>query len=100
VASVSVVITWTRYVMHYHRSQFLSFHHHVWKLGDPNQYQRYILSKTYSTFGSGNLGPSEVKLQIFITTDKTVLDLKHAIADKSDVEADRQRLIYSGTYPS
>ncbi|KAF7327614.1 hypothetical protein MKEN_00340600 [Mycena kentingensis (nom. inval.)] len=42
------------------------------------------------------VGPSELKLQISITTDKTVLELKQAIADKSDVEADRQRLIYSG----
>ncbi|KAH8099819.1 hypothetical protein BXZ70DRAFT_1008799 [Cristinia sonorae] len=41
-------------------------------------------------------GPSELKLQISITTDKTVLDLKQAIAEKSDVPADRQRLIYSG----
>ncbi|KAG2140180.1 hypothetical protein DEU56DRAFT_911881 [Suillus clintonianus] len=41
-------------------------------------------------------GPSELKLQITISTDKTVLDLKHAIAEKSEVEADRQRLIYSG----
>ncbi|KAF7374889.1 Ubiquitin domain-containing protein DSK2 [Mycena sanguinolenta] len=41
-------------------------------------------------------GPSELKLQITITTDKTVLDLKNAIAEKSDVEAARQRLIYSG----
>jgi ubiquilin len=41
-------------------------------------------------------GPSELKLQITISTDKTVLDLKRAIAEKSDVEADRQRLIYSG----
>ncbi|KAF7312305.1 hypothetical protein MIND_00243500 [Mycena indigotica] len=41
-------------------------------------------------------GPSELKLQISITTDKTVLELKQAIAEKSDVEADRQRLIYSG----
>ena len=41
-------------------------------------------------------GPSELKLQITIATDKTVLDLKQAIADKSDVPADRQRLIYSG----
>ncbi|KAI0814746.1 hypothetical protein BC629DRAFT_1279766 [Irpex lacteus] len=41
-------------------------------------------------------GPSELKLQITITTDKTVLDLKQAIAEKSDVPADRQRLIYSG----
>ncbi|KAJ7104200.1 hypothetical protein B0H15DRAFT_14058 [Mycena belliarum] len=41
-------------------------------------------------------GPSELKLQIAITTDKTVLELKQAIAEKSDVEAERQRLIYSG----
>ncbi|KAJ3481780.1 hypothetical protein NLI96_g7435 [Meripilus lineatus] len=41
-------------------------------------------------------GPSELKLQITITTDKTVLELKQAIAEKSDVPADRQRLIYSG----
>ncbi|EIN03536.1 hypothetical protein PUNSTDRAFT_109298 [Punctularia strigosozonata HHB-11173 SS5] len=41
-------------------------------------------------------GPSELKLQITISTDKTVGDLKQAIAHKSDVEADRQRLIYSG----
>ena len=43
-------------------------------------------------------GPSELKLQITITTDKTVLELKQAIAEKSDVEAERQRLIYSGVY--
>ncbi|KXN84286.1 Ubiquitin domain-containing protein DSK2 [Leucoagaricus sp. SymC.cos] len=41
-------------------------------------------------------GPSELKLQISIATDKTVIDLKRAIAEKSDVTADRQRLIYSG----
>ncbi|GBE77193.1 Ubiquitin domain-containing protein [Sparassis crispa] len=41
-------------------------------------------------------GPSELKLQITISTDKTVLELKQAIAEKSDVPADRQRLIYSG----
>ncbi|TBU25870.1 hypothetical protein BD311DRAFT_668775 [Dichomitus squalens] len=41
-------------------------------------------------------GPSELKLQITIATDKTVADLKQAIAEKSDVPADRQRLIYSG----
>ncbi|KAI5991726.1 hypothetical protein F5J12DRAFT_922715 [Pisolithus orientalis] len=41
-------------------------------------------------------GPNELKLQISIATDKTVRDLKQAIAAKSDVEADRQRLIYSG----
>ncbi|KAF8713826.1 Heat shock chaperonin-binding motif, partial [Rhizoctonia solani] len=41
-------------------------------------------------------GPSELKLSITISTDKTVLELKQAIAEKSDVSADRQRLIYSG----
>lgn len=41
-------------------------------------------------------GPSELKLQITIAPDKTVSDLKQAIAEKSDVPADRQRLIYSG----
>ncbi|ETW86423.1 hypothetical protein HETIRDRAFT_406535 [Heterobasidion irregulare TC 32-1] len=41
-------------------------------------------------------GPSELKLQITISTDKTVRELKQAIADQSAVEADRQRLIYSG----
>ena len=35
-------------------------------------------------------------MQITIATDKTVADLKQAIAEKSDVPADRQRLIYSG----
>ena len=44
------------------------------------------------------VGPSELKLQIDISTDKTVRELKQAIADKSDVEADRQRLIYSGAF--
>jgi hypothetical protein len=41
-------------------------------------------------------GPSELKLQISISTSKTVLELKQAIAEKADVEAERQRLIYSG----
>jgi hypothetical protein len=41
-------------------------------------------------------GPSELKLQLTINVDKTVANLKQAIAEKSDVEADRQRLIYSG----
>ncbi|KAF5387366.1 hypothetical protein D9757_005740 [Collybiopsis confluens] len=43
-------------------------------------------------------GPNELKLQISISTDKTVTELKDAIATKSNVEADRQRLIYSGVY--
>ncbi|EKM84428.1 hypothetical protein AGABI1DRAFT_67830 [Agaricus bisporus var. burnettii JB137-S8] len=41
-------------------------------------------------------GPNELKLQISIATDKTVSELKQAVAAQSDVEADRQRLIYSG----
>ncbi|KAG8725395.1 hypothetical protein FRC09_000036 [Ceratobasidium sp. 395] len=41
-------------------------------------------------------GPSELKLSITIAPSKTVLNLKQAIAEKSDVSADRQRLIYSG----
>lgn len=41
-------------------------------------------------------GPSELKLSITIAPSKTVADLKEAIAAKSDVEKDRQRLIYSG----
>ncbi|CAK9782761.1 hypothetical protein CC85DRAFT_285626 [Cutaneotrichosporon oleaginosum] len=41
-------------------------------------------------------GPSELKLSITISPSKTVADLKDAIAAKSDVEKDRQRLIYSG----
>jgi hypothetical protein len=45
-------------------------------------------------------GPSELKLDIEIATDKTILELKEAIAAKSDVEKERQRLIYSGTWPS
>jgi len=41
-------------------------------------------------------GPSELKLTINIAPVKTVRDLKQAVAEASDVEADRQRLIYSG----
>ncbi|KIJ36550.1 hypothetical protein M422DRAFT_34228, partial [Sphaerobolus stellatus SS14] len=41
--------------------------------------------------------PSEPKIQISIATDKTAMDLKRAITEKSDVEADRQRLIFSVT---
>lgn len=42
------------------------------------------------------LGANELKLQITIKTDKTVLELKQAIAEKTDALADQQRLIYSG----
>ncbi|KAH7100150.1 hypothetical protein BKA62DRAFT_707761 [Auriculariales sp. MPI-PUGE-AT-0066] len=41
-------------------------------------------------------GPSELKLALVVSTNKTVFDLKQAIAEKSDVTADSQRLIYSG----
>ncbi|WWC85287.1 uncharacterized protein L201_000149 [Kwoniella dendrophila CBS 6074] len=41
-------------------------------------------------------GPSELKLSITISPEKTVSDLKESIASKSDVEKERQRLIYSG----
>ncbi|ORX39716.1 hypothetical protein BD324DRAFT_614704 [Kockovaella imperatae] len=41
-------------------------------------------------------GPSELKLSIEIDPSKTVAELKEVIAEKSDVEKDRQRLIYSG----
>ncbi|KAH8115848.1 ubiquitin-domain-containing protein [Phellopilus nigrolimitatus] len=41
-------------------------------------------------------GPNELKVQISISLDSTVAELKEAIAAKSDVEAERQRLIYSG----
>lgn len=56
--------------------------------------------KTYHTARilTAYTGPSELKLQITISMDKTVLDLKQAIAEKSDVSADRQRLIYSGAF--
>jgi hypothetical protein len=43
-------------------------------------------------------GPSELKLQITISPSKSVTELKEAIAAKSDVEKDRQRLIYSGKF--
>lgn len=39
---------------------------------------------------------SDKKFVITIDTSKTVLDLKNAIAEQTDVPADRQRLIYSG----
>lgn len=39
---------------------------------------------------------SDKKFIITIETDKTVLDLKNAIAEQTEVPAERQRLIYSG----
>jgi hypothetical protein len=43
-------------------------------------------------------GPSELKLSISISPSKSVLALKEEIASKSDVEKDRQRLIFSGEW--
>lgn len=40
--------------------------------------------------------PGDKKVQITISPSKTVAELKQEIAGKTDVEADRQRLIYSG----
>ena len=45
---------------------------------------------------SSCLGANELKLQITIKTERTVHELKQAIAEKTDTPADRQRLIYSG----
>ena len=44
------------------------------------------------------VGPDNIKLQIKISLDRTVEDLKEAIARESNVEAERQRLIYSGAF--
>ncbi|KAJ3771180.1 hypothetical protein FB446DRAFT_116892 [Lentinula raphanica] len=41
-------------------------------------------------------GPNELKLQISISTDKTVAELKQVLAEPAKIEAERQRLIYSG----
>jgi ubiquilin len=41
-------------------------------------------------------GPSELKLSITISPSKQVIELKRAIASQCDVEAERQRLIFSG----
>ena len=56
-----------------------------------------VRSLGYKDYINRPSGPSELKLQLTINIDKTVANLKQAIAEKSDVEADRQRLIYSGT---
>ncbi|WWD15749.1 hypothetical protein CI109_100171 [Kwoniella shandongensis] len=56
-------------------------------LRDPSQSQRGVCTVK---------GPSELKLALSISPDKTVLELKELIASKSDVEKERQRLIYSG----
>lgn len=54
-------------------------------------------SNPFLVFHPAVKGPSELKLNIDISPSSTVLELKEAIAAKSDVEKERQRLIYSGT---
>lgn len=51
----------------------------------------------FVAYNSTVKGPSELKLSITISPAKTVADLKAEIASKSEVEKERQRLIYSGT---
>jgi hypothetical protein len=62
---------------------------------DPAGLQASRVGETRLT-QSSHLGANELKLQITIKTEKTVQDLKQAIAEKTDAPADRQRLIYSG----
>lgn len=63
-----------------------------------HQHQRYFLYFDVGMIAYVFSGPNELKLTLSISLDKTVNDLKSAIAEKSDVEADRQRLIYSGEF--
>ena len=49
-----------------------------------------------STINVNVKSSSDKKFVIAIETTKTVLDLKNAIAEQTEVPADRQRLIYSG----
>lgn len=49
-----------------------------------------------STINVNIKSSSDKKFIIAIQTDKTVLDLKTAIAEQTQVPAERQRLIYSG----
>lgn len=49
-----------------------------------------------STININIKSSSDKKFVINIETEKTVLDLKQAIAEQTEVPADRQRLIYSG----
>ena len=49
-----------------------------------------------STINVNVKSSSDKKFVIAIETSKTVLDLKNAIAEQTEVAAERQRLIYSG----
>lgn len=40
--------------------------------------------------------PGDKKVQVTISPSQTVAELKQEVATKTDIEADRQRLIYSG----
>lgn len=57
-------------------------------------FQKYKKSKM--TINVNIKSSSDKKFVIAIDTDKTVLDLKNAIAEQTEVPAERQRLIYSG----
>lgn len=56
----------------------------------------YRASRLTNCYCSTVKGPSELKLSITISPSKSVTELKEVIASRSDVEKDRQRLIYSG----
>lgn len=51
---------------------------------------------TMSTINVNVKSSSDKKFVIAIETTKTVLDLKNAIAEQTEVPAENQRLIYSG----
>lgn len=51
---------------------------------------------TMSTINVNVKSSSDKKFVITIETTKTVLDLKNAIAEQTEVPAENQRLIYSG----
>lgn len=70
------------------------------KIGCCYPVQGFFLLPCVSTMSSSitiNVKPSsDKKFSVTLETSKTVLDLKNAIAEQTDVPAERQRLIYSG----
>lgn len=70
------------------------------KIGCCYPVQGFFLLPCVSTMSSSitiNIKPSsDKKFSVTLETSKTVLDLKNAIAEQTDVPAERQRLIYSG----
>ena len=60
---------------------------------------RNMAAESSSSSGDFELtirAPGDKKVQVTISPSKTVAELKQEVAGKTDVEADRQRLIYSG----